>query len=1412
MLISNCPDLSTESNRVRTREIARRKRTEQTSIECEGVHPRLFEQASIGTLILDNAGNIMTVNSDMARMSGYTMEELQVLGREALIPDPKLLGDLFRISSKSDKMPNLEVRFKRKDGTEYEAMLNVEPIELREQRALLITARDMTEPRRMEEGIKKSELEYKVRAAQSLQALAVVHDSRIVFCNRAFADIFGYSVDELLALSPEEAAALAHPEDRDLVSRCLADGISGKRVPQRCECRGIKKDGTVCWLEVFSSPKEYDGKPAVQAIFEDVTERKLAERNLRFLLARQTALLAAVPDIIMQVDINRVYTWANDAGFEFFGDDVIGKEAADYFEGEQATYNAVDTLWGGDEHTVYVESWQQRNDGQKRLLAWRCHTLKDDQGKVIGALSSARDITDSRQAEDALRQSEERFRLIAETIDDVFWIYEAEKGTTYISPAHERIWGFPREILYRDPKAYYHHILPEDRERVADNMARMKAGLAVDFEYRIRRSDGTVRQIWERGYPVRDHGRRGPRCVGLAQDVTELRRAEWAHKKSTDYLNQIINHIGDPVFVLDREHRFVLVNDAASALAGLGREEMLGKTLFQCGLSNEHTDSIWKEEDCIFESGKDSVVEEKVPDAQGNIHTVVTKKTLLTDSAGNAQIVGILRDITKRKAMEEELWKSELRHRTLLEQLQQGLAIFQDSRIVFCNQSYGDIFGYSVEELLSFSPEQILSLTHPEDQELVVRLRSDRLAGKPVPSHYEQRGIRRDGSLCWLEVFASLISYEAKPAVQVVFMDVTERKQATTALQESEQRFKLITETIEEVFWHYDIKRGSSYVSPAHERIWGYPLKMFYENPDSYFDHIHPDDRERVKAANLALTNAGHPVDHEYRIIRPDGSVRWIWDRGFPVFGEDGRPSHYVGVAQEVTERKRADQALKESAEYMNQILNRMSDHIFVMDREHRFILVNDASCAFNGKSREELLGKSVTDLLPEDLAAAIWEQDEKVFQTGEECTVEDNFTDSRGNLHTTMTIKSPLIRKSGEKQVICVLRDITEYKRLETQFLQAQKMEAIGVLAGGVAHDFNNLLNVINGYTELALEDLAQDNPVRQDLEQVKEAGRRAASLTSKLLAFGRKQISRPEALDLNKVVKDMGSLLRRLIGEDIDLIAKTQRGVGLVKADPVQIQQILMNLAVNARDAIQDGGKITIETANVDLDADEARQHPTAVPGSYVMLAVSDNGTGMDAATQSHLFEPFFTTKEKGKGTGLGLSTVYGVVKQSNGSIWVYSELGKGTTFKIYFPRIDDDVATVTDGSKFQSGSRGSETILVTEDEAAVRALACRILRERGYNVLEAANGNEALDIFGAYAGKIDLVLSDVIMPGMNGKELVSRLESLRPGIKTLYISGYTDNSIIHHGTLDSNMAFLQKPFTAEGLAGKVREVIDS
>jgi two-component system cell cycle sensor histidine kinase/response regulator CckA len=391
------------------------------------------------------------------------------------------------------------------------------------------------------------------------------------------------------------------------------------------------------------------------------------------------------------------------------------------------------------------------------------------------------------------------------------------------------------------------------------------------------------------------------------------------------------------------------------------------------------------------------------------------------------------------------------------------------------------------------------------------------------------------------------------------------------------------------------------------------------------------------------------------------------------------------------------------------------------------------------------------------------------------------------------------------------IVEDVTERRLLESQFRQAQKMEAIGRLAGGIAHDFNNLLTAMLGYSDLLLDQFAESDPSRYDVLEIKKAAERASSLTRQLLAFSRKQVLQPKPLDLNSIVSGFDKMLRRLIGEDVELITALGDDLGRVKADPGQVEQIIMNLAVNARDAMPNGGKLIIETNNVELDAAYARRHEPVIPGRYVVLAVSDTGCGMDDEVKSHLFEPFFSTKERGKGTGLGLATVYGIVKQSGGYIWVYSEPGRGASFKIYLPRIDGTVVDAAGSPRTSGATSGDETVLVVEDEPAVRRLAVEVLRRHGYQVLEAADGGEAMKVAERHPGNIHVLITDLVMPEMNGVDLAGRLIARRPATRVLYISGYTDEAVARGGVLEPGTNFLQKPFNSYRLASTVRQVLD-
>ncbi len=509
-------------------------------------------------------------------------------------------------------------------------------------------------------------------------------------------------------------------------------------------------------------------------------------------------------------------------------------------------------------------------------------------------------------------------------------------------------------------------------------------------------------------------------------------------------------------------------------------------------------------------------------------------------------------------------------------------------------------------------------------------------------------------------------------------------------------------------------------------------------------------------------------------------------------------------------ERTRTELALRASEERYRLLFERNLAGVYSTTLDGRILDLNEA-CArmFGYASREEAMTHTLWEISPratdmEKLIALVEKQ--KSFTNLEVCLQRIDgrpvWVLANATLVEVETGNSTLIEGT--------LIDITEPKRLEEQLRQSAKMEAVGRLAGGVAHDFNNLLTAIIGYSDILLEKLPPQSRLRRNATEVKKAGERASSLTRQLLAFSRQQVLAPQVLDLNAVVADMKKMLRRLIGEDIELVAIPEHGLGSVKADPIQIEQVILNLAVNARDAMPNGGKLTIETANVDLDVADALEQVNVQPGPYVMLAVSDTGCGMDAETKANIFEPFFTTKDQG--TGLGLATVYGVVKQSGGYIWVDSEPGQGTRFKVYLRRVNEVVAAPSLRDALSAPHRGVETILLVEDEGAVRALARRLLRSKGYKVLEAKRSDEALMICEKHHGPIPLMLTDMVMPQMNGPELARRLVALHPEMKVLYMSGYTGGVIGRAKVLNSDAAFLQKPFTSETLTRKVREMLDT
>jgi PAS domain S-box-containing protein len=631
-------------------------------------------------------------------------------------------------------------------------------------------------------------------------------------------------------------------------------------------------------------------------------------------------------------------------------------------------------------------------------------------------------------------------------------------------------------------------------------------------------------------------------------------------------------------------------------------------------------------------------------------------------------------------------------------------------------------------------------------------------------------------------------------------------------VRQAEEKYRSIFEnTVEGIFQSTPDGRFIT-VNPSMARILGYesPEEMVATVTD-ITHQLYVDPERRGEAARIQ-EERGILQGLEFEAYRKDGEKIWLSLNRRSVRDENGAELYREGSVEDITERMRAAEELRVSEKRYRDLVENARDLIYSHDLEGNYTSINKAGEQITGYTREESLSMNIAQTVaPEYLEKARRMIVGKL--TGEEVTAYELEIIAKDGRRIPVEVNTRLVYQAG---VPCgvqgIARDITDRRELEDQLRQSQKLEAVGQLAGGVAHDFNNMLTVINGYSDLLLRGLGQDDPMHSKVEEIKKAGERASSLTRQLLAFSRKQVLQPKVLQLRSVVADVDKMLRRLIGEDIDLLTVLAPELGSIKADPGQIEQVVMNLAVNARDAMPQGGKLTIEAENVYLDGEYVSHHITAAPGPYVMLAVSDTGVGMDEKTKARIFEPFFTTKEVGRGTGLGLSTVYGIVKQSGGNIWVYSEVGKGTTFKIYLPRVDGVVDSDSTRNATAELPRGHETVLLAEDEEQVRRMTRTILEMNGYRVLEASSGDEALATYKQHEGRIDLVITDVVMPQMSGRELAQSLEALRPGIKVLYVSGYTDDAIVRHGLLDAGIAFIQKPFTPEALSRKVREVLDA
>jgi PAS domain S-box-containing protein len=866
---------------------------------------------------------------------------------------------------------------------------------------------------------------------------------------------------------------------------------------------------------------------------------------------------------------------------------------------------------------------------------------------------------------------------------------------------------------------------------------------------------------------------------------------------------KIFDLMPEAVAIVDTRYRFEWVNRAMETFLGLPRQEILGKPCYS--LVHKTDKPI---EACPFHrqktcgGGRESV-EIEIP-GRGLLVKIVTDP-LLDGEDKVTRAIHYVSDLTSVKRAEQELGGRLL---SLMNNIPgvvyRGL---RDWSVVF--------IGADVERMTGSTPEEFLSgkakwrdLIHPDDLKHVKNdFREAVHAGRKV-LQVEYRAVHKDGTARWISDRRQLFFNDDGTFAYVdgLLLDISAQKKAEEELRTTHDKLQGLIEASPLPIMALAPDGTVMLWNPAAERVFGWTQKEVLGN----FNPMVPEEKQdEFRLLRERVLKSGGFSGVEITRRKKDGSPIKISLSTAPLRNSEGNITGIMAVMDDITARKQAEETVVLERDFSDAVLNSLPGIFYLFEQTGKFLRWNVNFERVTGYSSEEIGRMHPLDLFADPDKGLIRERIREVFEKG------------------ASSAEAELVSKSGEKTThfftgqffqgkegACLIGtgiDITGQRKLEMQLQQSQKMEAIGRLAGGVAHDFNNLLTVIRGYSDLLLLQLEGTSAMRKQVEEIQKAGERASSLTRQLLAFSRKQVLQPKTIDLNEIVANTEKMLRRLIGEDIDLVTVLKPDLGLVLVDPGQVEQVLMNLAVNARDAMPKGGKVTIETVNVFLGEGYSKEHRVVKPGPYVMLAISDTGAGMDENTKTHLFEPFFTTKEKGKGTGLGLSTVYGIVKQSGGYVWVYSEVGKGATFKLYFPRNDGagkETETEADGG---SSPSGRETVLVVEDEDVVRELIRQILEESDYTVITAPDGEEAIEVATASKIPVHLVITDVIMPKMGGPEAAKSLEKLFPGVSILYMSGYTDEAIVRHGVLEPGISFLEKPFTPDALLRKVREVLN-
>jgi two-component system, cell cycle sensor histidine kinase and response regulator CckA len=1292
-------------------------------------------------------------------------------------------------------------------------------------------------------------------------------DGRILFTNPAAQRQLGYTPAEFAGMNALEL----HPPDlRPEAAKLLAGMRAGKIVV--CPLPLQARDGVRILVETKIMPGDWRGRNVLLGISHDVTQRKLAEEAMRESEEKYKALIETTGTGYVILDPEGRVLGANQEYVRLSGhrslDEIIGKNVIEWTAAHDRERNIAEIRKCLEQGYVRnLELEYGKEPGRVTPVEINATVIKT--GQVVHILSLCRNITERKQAEQTLHHERNLFRMVLDNLPSIIFIKDKDGRYVLSNRAHQGVLGVDQASLLGKTGFDFH---PHDlaRQYQEDEKRVMRAGEPLPPKEEMALNHGLGEHRWHltSRLPFKDETGRVTGIVGISHDITERKRAEEVLRESQALYHSFVDQLPAAVFRKDRQGRYVMVNPRFCQLKGLKAEEFLGKTPMEVaalqaakqGTEGQATkyaaigDEVHEQ---IMHTGKPVETEEEYAAADGGKKFFqVVRMPVFGPDGTVVGTQGIMFDVTARKRAEEAVRESQALYHSLVEQLTAG--VFRkdkEGRYVFVNSWYCRFHGVNAEHFLGKTPQEVEAAelakmgagagAHPRlgaqgDSHHKLMMQT----GQQIVLEEEWPGV--DGKKRFLHVVKSPVFDPNGTIVgtQGIMFDITERKKVEQALRQGELRLEKINRCLLKLGPNFDANINQltalcgellGATCALYNRLQGDLLCSLgrWQTPPGFkpedaptghicYDVIRNNRDDAVVVTNLLQspyagsdpnvrayglqTYVGCAVKCEGQAV---GSLCVVYNTNYQPTDDDRR---ILGIiASAIGNEDMRKQAEAELNRLMTAI-EQTPESVVITDTQGRILYVNPVFEKVTGYTRAEAIGRNPRLLKSNRQESAFYRELWTKIGAGE--VWRGRFVNKKkdGTLYTEDAVIAPVRDGKGTvTNYIAIKRDISHELELEGQYRQTQKIDSIGRLAGGVAHDFNNILAVICGHTDLALAQLSPDAPLRSNLECIQESAERAANLTRQLLAFARRQVIEPRRINLNELIVNLNKMLHRLIGEDIKLVTQTASDLHQVRADPGQIEQVLLNLVVNARDAMPDGGTLTIRTENVTLDADYARRH-LVTPGDYAMVSITDTGVGMTDEVKQHIFEPFFTTKEQGKGTGLGLATCFGIIQQSNGHIRSESQLGKGTEFRFYLPRVEavEDLASAREVPV--SLPQGTETILLAEDETSLRQLMARVLRTQGYTVLEAADGHQALALAQANGPKIQLLITDVIMPGLSGKTLAEWLGQVNPATRVLFISGYINNNAVRDAMSKAGTFFLQKPFNPLDLTKKVREAIET